>query len=176
MPDGLVAPSRTHWYLYCQLDGGMNQGRTALFATTDRGTNWTLIAEGSPEGPNRGTSGAEMVLDLTISGNGRVLWLLGAVDGVASSTDGGRSWTTVAVSRPAATAASLQPPDRPVPGYPSLATACTAPPMGQPGPKTHRTDARRGRHRRHSARGLATETLMRRDTSDSSAQCNHPTL
>jgi photosystem II stability/assembly factor-like uncharacterized protein len=93
VPTGLVAPSRTHWYLYCQLDGGMHQGRTALYATTDQGTNWALIAEGSPEGPNRGNIGAEMAFDLTISGNGRVLWLLGAVDGVASSTDGGRSWT-----------------------------------------------------------------------------------
>ena len=34
-----------------------------------------------------------MAFDLTISGNGRVLWLLGAVGGVESSTDGGGDWT-----------------------------------------------------------------------------------
>jgi photosystem II stability/assembly factor-like uncharacterized protein len=98
VPTGLVAPSRTHWYLYCQLDGGMHQGRTVLYATTDQGTNWTLVAEGSPEGPNRGNIGPEMAFDLTISGNGRVLWLLGTVDGVASSTDGGRDWTVAGIA------------------------------------------------------------------------------
>ena len=98
VPTGLVAPSRTHWYLYCQLDGGMHQGRTVLYATTDQGTNWTLVAEGSPEGPNRGNIGPEMAFDLTISGNGRVLWLFGTVDGVASSTDGGRDWTRTGIA------------------------------------------------------------------------------
>jgi photosystem II stability/assembly factor-like uncharacterized protein len=93
VPTGLVAPSRTHSYLYCELDGGMYRGPTVLYATTDQGTNWTLVAEANPEGPNRGKMDPEIAFDLTVSGNGRVLWLLGAVDGVASSTDGGRDWT-----------------------------------------------------------------------------------
>ena len=95
VPTGLVA-STTHRFLYCQLDGGMNQGRTVLYTTADQGTNWTLVAEGSPEGPNRGALEPEMAFDLTISGNGHVLWLLGAVGGIESSSDGGSDWTTVA--------------------------------------------------------------------------------
>ena len=74
----------------------MNQGRTVLYTTADQGTNWTLVAEGSPEGPNRGALEPEMAFDLTISGNGHVLWLLGAVGGIESSSDGGSDWTTVA--------------------------------------------------------------------------------
>jgi photosystem II stability/assembly factor-like uncharacterized protein len=98
VPTGLVAPSRTRWYLYCELDGGMYRGPTVLYATTDQGTNWMLVAEANPEGPNRGNMDPEIAFDLTISGNGRVLWLLGAVDGVASSTHGGRDWTLASIS------------------------------------------------------------------------------
>ncbi len=97
MPTGLVA-STAHWYLYCQLDGGMNQGRTVLYATTDQGSNWTLAAEGSPEGPDRGKIGPEMAFDLTISGNGHVLWLLGTVGGIESSIDGGSDWTVASIA------------------------------------------------------------------------------
>jgi len=93
VPTGLVAPSRTHWYLYCELDGGMYRGPTVLYATSDQGINWMLVAEANPEGPNRGNMDPEIAFDLTVSGNGRVLWLLGAVDGVSSSIDGGRDWT-----------------------------------------------------------------------------------
>jgi photosystem II stability/assembly factor-like uncharacterized protein len=96
VPTGLVA-SATHWFLYCQLDEGMHQGRTVLYATADQGRNWTLVAEGSPLGPNRGTIEPEMTFDLTISGNGHVLWLLGAVGGIESSTDGGRDWTVAGI-------------------------------------------------------------------------------
>jgi photosystem II stability/assembly factor-like uncharacterized protein len=93
VPAGLVAPSRTHWDLYCELSGGMNQGSTRLYTTSDQGKTWMLTAEGNIEGPTRGNIGDEMAFDLTLSGNGRVLWLLGAVYDVTSSTDGGRDWT-----------------------------------------------------------------------------------
>jgi photosystem II stability/assembly factor-like uncharacterized protein len=48
--------------------------------------------------PNLGNIGAEMAFDLTLSDNGRVLWLLGAVGGVASSTDGGSKWTRAGIA------------------------------------------------------------------------------
>ena len=87
IPAGLVAITSAHWGLYCVLDGGMEQGRTRLYTTSDKGKTWVLIAEGNVEGPNRGNIGAEMAFDLTLSGNGRVLWLLGVAGG-AQQTDG----------------------------------------------------------------------------------------
>ena len=96
-PTGLVAPTSTKWDLYCQLSGGMNQGRTRFYASTDRGKTWTLVAEGNVEGPSLGNIGVGMADDLTVSGDGRVLWLVGSVYGIKSSTDGGRDWTTVPI-------------------------------------------------------------------------------
>ena len=98
IPTGLVALSSAHWDLFCELDGGMEHGRTRLYATSDQGRTWRLIAEGNLEGPNLGNIGAEMAFDLTLSDNGRVLWLLGAVGGVASTTDGGRDWTRTGIA------------------------------------------------------------------------------
>jgi len=97
IPAGLVAITSAHWDLYCVLDGGMEQGRTRLYTTSDKGKTWVLIAEGNVEGLNRGNIGAEMAFDLTLSGNGRVLWLLGVAGGVSSSTDGGRDWTRAGI-------------------------------------------------------------------------------
>jgi photosystem II stability/assembly factor-like uncharacterized protein len=76
----------------------MEHGRTRLYATSDQGRTWRLIAEGNLEGPNLGNIGAEMAFDLTLSDNGRVLWLLGAVGGVASTTDGRRDWTRTGIA------------------------------------------------------------------------------
>ena len=56
-PTGLVAPTSTKWDLYCQLSGGMNQGRTRLYASTDRGETWMLVAEGSVESGASGPIG-----------------------------------------------------------------------------------------------------------------------
>jgi len=96
-PAGLVAPAPTTWVLYCQLDAGMNQGATRLYTTSDQGTTWTLTAEGNVEGPTLGNIGDGMAGDLTLSGDGRVLWLLGSVEGVSSSADGGFDWTRVPI-------------------------------------------------------------------------------
>jgi hypothetical protein len=94
VPTGLVAPSPTTWMLYCQLDGGMNQGTTGVYASIDRGHTWTQVAGADEQGDTRGTIGDAMAGDFTISGNGRILWLLGSVGGVETSTDGGRDWRT----------------------------------------------------------------------------------
>ena len=96
-PAGLVAPAPTTWILYCQLDAGMHQGATRLYTTGDQGEDWTLTAEGNVEGPTLGHIGDGMAGDLSLSGDGRVLWLLGSVDGVSSSDDGGFDWTTAPI-------------------------------------------------------------------------------
>lgn len=97
IPTGLAAPGPTTWVLYCQLDAGMNQGATRLYTTSDQGATWTLTAEGNIEGPTLGSIGDGMAGDLTVSGDGRVLWLLGSVEGISSSTDGGLDWTTAPI-------------------------------------------------------------------------------
>lgn len=97
MPTGLVARTPTTWLLSCQLDAGMNQGATRLYSTSDQGTTWALTAEGNVEGPKLGTIGDGMAGDLTLSGDGRVLWLLGSVQGISSSADGGFDWTTAPI-------------------------------------------------------------------------------
>ena len=97
IPTGLVAPTPTTWDLYCQLDGGMNQGQTAFYTTTDDGWSWRLAAAADEEENIRGRLGDEMAVDLSLSRDGRVLWLLGTVGGIRTSTDGGREWTDVSL-------------------------------------------------------------------------------
>ena len=75
----------------------MNQRATRLYTTSDQGAIWTLTAEGNIEGPTLGSIGDGMAGDLTVSGDGRVLWLLGSVEGISSSTDGGLDWTTAPI-------------------------------------------------------------------------------
>jgi hypothetical protein len=89
---GLAHPTAQHWILYCNLSGGMNQGTSQLWTTADAGLEWQLVAEASETGPPRGNIGAGIAGDLSLSGNGRILWLLGAVGGIADSTDGGQQW------------------------------------------------------------------------------------
>ena len=38
-----------------------------------------------------------MSADLTLSGNGNIMWRVGAVFGVSASLDGGRNWTVVGI-------------------------------------------------------------------------------
>jgi photosystem II stability/assembly factor-like uncharacterized protein len=83
--------------LYCQLDGGMNQGVTRLYATSDGGHTWAERAGAEEQGDTVGTLGDTMASDLTISGNGRILWLLGSVGGIKISTDEGRHWRTAEI-------------------------------------------------------------------------------
>lgn len=94
----LVRIGQRDWYLYCALDEGMNQGRVALYTSTDNGRNWQPVAAASEQSATIGTIGGGIGYDLTASGNGRLLWLPGAVGGLELSTDGGRNWSGVPVS------------------------------------------------------------------------------
>lgn len=98
IPSGLVNSSSTNWSLFCELDGGMNQGTTALYTSTDAGQNWVLRAEANEEdGAVIGSIGDGMREDMTLSGNGQFIWTIGQVYGVEFSRDGGRDWTTAAI-------------------------------------------------------------------------------
>jgi hypothetical protein len=89
---GLVRPTARHWILYCNLDGGMNQGTNRIWDSTNAGTRWDLKAAGSETGPPVGNIGPGINSDAALSGDGRILWLLGAVTGVTESVDGGHHW------------------------------------------------------------------------------------
>jgi hypothetical protein len=96
VPAGLAIVGAHLWVLYCQLDGGMHQGDTAAYQSTDSGATWQLVAEGSVPlsrtSPNFGGLGDTMANSLAASSDGRVLWLLSSVDGVRYSLDAGRNW------------------------------------------------------------------------------------
>jgi photosystem II stability/assembly factor-like uncharacterized protein len=96
---GLVQRDATSWVLYCNLDGGMHEGYNELWSTNDAGQEWAHVGQGSIEGPrpNIGSIGSGIADDLTVSGNGQVLWMLGSVGGIAVSADGGTDWQAIAL-------------------------------------------------------------------------------
>lgn len=95
IPTGVAAVAGGPWYLYCQLDSGLNQGTNQIFKSGDEGGSWQLTGAGTvdPEGVTVGNIGDDIDYDLTISNNGRVLWLVGTVFSVLTSSDGGRHWS-----------------------------------------------------------------------------------
>ena len=97
VPTGLVAPTATTWDLYCQLDGGMNQGTIRLYTTHDKGRSWDLVAGADEQGNDLGTIGDAMATDFDLSGNGRILWLRPWLGDIKSSVDGGSHWTTAPI-------------------------------------------------------------------------------
>ena len=92
---GIVELSAGHWVLYCSADYGMHQGMNQLWTTTESGRSWALTAQGSAENlsQNVGNIGPDVVSDLTVSGDGSILWTLGAADGIESSANGGSIWS-----------------------------------------------------------------------------------
>jgi photosystem II stability/assembly factor-like uncharacterized protein len=96
---GLVQRSATNWVLYCNLDGGMHQGYNELWSTVDAGQHWALVGEGSVQGsiPTVGNIGDGMSGNLTMSGNGQDLWMLGAVCCIVESADGGTDWRPISL-------------------------------------------------------------------------------
>jgi len=91
-PSGLIAPSPGHWLLLCELAGGMEQGNVRLYGSTDSGRRWRLLDAANEQHTSLGNLGDGLAYDLALSGNGRVVWLLGVAGGVGASTDGGRHW------------------------------------------------------------------------------------
>lgn len=104
---GLVSSTPGDWILYCNQDMGMSQGPNQLWVTTDGGADWVLIAAGGPGFPSIGTFEIEISGGFSISGNGRVLWLLGMLSGVAYSTDGGTDWKQTQLNTDGSAAAQI---------------------------------------------------------------------
>ena len=92
-PVGLVVSAPGRWLLLCELDGGMMNYSVRLYGTGDAGGSWQLVAERNVTRtlPQIGRIGAGF--SLTVSGDGRTLWLLGVAGGVSWSRDGGPDWT-----------------------------------------------------------------------------------
>jgi hypothetical protein len=92
---GIVELSVSHWVLYCSADYGMHQGMNQLWTTTETGRIWALTAQGSEGNPsqNVGNISSGLVDDLTVSGDGSILWTLGNVDGIEFSANGGSIWS-----------------------------------------------------------------------------------
>lgn len=90
---GLAILSKSHWVVYCELDGGMNQGTVAVYSSFDAGTTWKLEASANESRIDEvGHVTAAMAGDLTVSGNKEILWALGQVCCLEYSSDGGTTW------------------------------------------------------------------------------------
>ena len=89
----LLTPSPRRWLLSCFLDGGMEQGTNRLWASTDGGQHWTLLASSGEQRFYVGNI-ADTWNTLAVSGNGQKLFSAvgGAGGGVEASPDG-RHWT-----------------------------------------------------------------------------------
>ena len=112
---GLAEISTSHWVLYCQLDGGMEQGVVEVFRSLDSGQAWTLVDyENESNIGTIGDVGHAMAADLTLSGDRRILWDVGEVEGIGCSPDDGVKWdcgvplVTGGYSSPIATAGATE--------------------------------------------------------------------
>lgn len=86
-PSGFVVLGPDQWLLLCDQPAGMENDNVRLFRTGNGGVSWQLVAEHSvtPSLPDVGNIGAG---SLSVSGNGRTLWMIG-VNGPSWRQDGG---------------------------------------------------------------------------------------
>jgi hypothetical protein len=96
--DQLLTSNPHRWLLYCWLDGGMNQGASDLWASTDEGGSWKPVARANEDGLNVGRIGD---VANTIYPNGSDTMLYGAMGGAAGglefSRDGGAQWVSTSI-------------------------------------------------------------------------------
>ncbi len=87
------------WLLYCFGDGGMNQGLSELWRSTNAGDTWALVARESMGVRDHSRIG-DVMNHLYVNGRATVLFgaLGGAAGGLEYSVDGGRRWTLTAIS------------------------------------------------------------------------------
>ncbi|HET9089878.1 MAG TPA: hypothetical protein VFN54_06205, partial [Acidimicrobiales bacterium] len=101
-------------YLYCFADVGMNQGYNELWYRAGLSGPWTLRLTGSPfRSAGRDSLGdSQYLLGLASSGARLVAVSVGAYTGIATSSDGGRTWTHIsstALAQVAGAPSSLAP-------------------------------------------------------------------
>lgn len=87
-----AAVTGSRWYLFCSLDGGMQQGTNLLYETWNGGTSWTLLAQGHEQGANTGSLTDGVMDNFATNSTGSVLWYANGVGFINVSTDGGRNW------------------------------------------------------------------------------------
>lgn len=91
--EGLVVTAPASWLLLCEISGGMENYVVRLYRTDDAGAGWQLVAERNVTQslPQIGNIGGGF--DLSVSGDGQVIWKVGVLGGVSWSLDGGSDWT-----------------------------------------------------------------------------------
>ena len=88
----MVAFNAARWDIFCSQGGGMMQATNRLFATSDGGKDWSLLAYGNQDGSIGGTLGDGYLSNFGASADGRILWYTAEVGFMNVSTDGGRTW------------------------------------------------------------------------------------
>jgi photosystem II stability/assembly factor-like uncharacterized protein len=88
----VIATSPANWLLGCYGDAAMNQGTNELWGSLNDGHSWSLVAEGSEQGFQKGGL-FDVPSTYYLSGRGTLLAALGgATGGVQYSTDHGLQW------------------------------------------------------------------------------------
>ena len=84
------------WLLYCYLGGGMMQGTSELWSSSDQGSSWASVSRAN-EGANYRGSIGDVDQTLYANSGGTLLFsaIGGAAGGVAYSTDTGSHWKGV---------------------------------------------------------------------------------
>jgi hypothetical protein len=97
----LITSLPGRWLLYCFLDGGMNQGTSALYRSNNAGASWSVVSKETEMNDVIGNIG-DVMLRLAVTTNRKIIF--GGVDsaagGIQYSTDGGVRWIRVHKSIP----------------------------------------------------------------------------
>jgi photosystem II stability/assembly factor-like uncharacterized protein len=86
------AVTSSTWYLFCSLDGGMEQGNDYIYRTTNGGQAWHLLAQGHIQGLN--TNGLRDSVPAIVGSNtsGSVVWFSDITGVIVTSANGGQTW------------------------------------------------------------------------------------
>ena len=99
MVDQLLTAIPSRWLLYCFMDGGMTQGTSKLWSSSNRGGSWSLVAHASQQGDDVGRIGD---VSNTLYFNNQASTLYGALGGAAGgleySTDAGAHWAMTKIA------------------------------------------------------------------------------
>jgi photosystem II stability/assembly factor-like uncharacterized protein len=93
MVDQLLTHDPGRWLLYCYMGGGMNQGSSELWRSSDGGHSWSIVAKSTEGGINIGGIG-DVSNMLYFNNEGTIYGALGgAAGGLEYSSDLGAHWT-----------------------------------------------------------------------------------
>jgi photosystem II stability/assembly factor-like uncharacterized protein len=98
MVDQLLTGAPDRWLLYCYMGGGMNQGSSELWRSSDGGGSWSIVAKSTEGGINIGGIG-DVSNMLYLNNEGTIYGAMGgAAGGLEYSTDLGAQWKRVAIT------------------------------------------------------------------------------